>query len=159
MKDFKLYTKFNFAKCVHLSLLSVPEGNLCSSPEGIIRFIKPYLRELQENTIIPDYLTLVSIQTIENEEAGVHILTFTINDPEHFDDDDTAGITCLECLRDTFAYDPEACFGQAPKVNEFENLYTDDCLMEFSSEIPDPEEIEPDFTFNIEYITFQVYFD
>ena len=35
-----------------------------------------------------------------------------------------AGITCLECLRDTFAYDPEACFGQAPKVNEFENLYT-----------------------------------
>ena len=102
MKDFKLYTKFNFAKCVHLSLLSVPEGNLCFSPEGIIRFIKPYLRELQENTIIPDYLTLVSIQTIENEEAGVHILTFTINDPE---------------------------------------------------------EIEPDFTFNIEYITFQVYFD
>lgn len=72
MKDFKLYTKFNFAKCVHLSLLSVPEGNLCSSPEGIIRFIKPY-------------------------------------------------------LRDTFAYDPE--------------------------------EIEPDFTFNIEYITFQVYFN
>lgn len=114
MKDFKLYTKFNFAKCVHLSLLSVPEG--------IIRFIKPYLRELQEN--IPDYLTLVSIQTIENKEAGVHILTFTINDPEHFDDDDTAGITCLECLRNTFAYDPEACFGQAPKVNEFKNLYT-----------------------------------
>lgn len=76
MKDFKLYTKFNFAKCVHLSLLSVPEGNLCSSPEGISDFIKPYLQELQENTIIPDYLTLVSIQTIENEEAGVHILTF-----------------------------------------------------------------------------------
>lgn len=124
MKDFKLYTQFNFAKCVHLSLLSVPEGNLCSSPEGILDFIKPYLQELQENTIIPDYLTLVSIQTIDNQDAGVHILTFTINDPEHFDDDDTAGITCLECLRDTFAYDSEACFGQAPKVNEFENLYT-----------------------------------
>lgn len=127
MKDFKLYTPFNFAKCVHLSLLSVPEGNLCSSPEGISDFIKPYLQELQENTIIPDYLTLVSIQTINNQDAGVHILTFTINDPEHFDDDDTAGITCLECLRNTFAYDPE--------------------------------EIEPDSTFNIEYITFQVYFD
>lgn len=122
MKDFKLYTKFNFAKCVHLSLLSVPEGNLCSSPEGIIRFIKPYLRELQENTIIPDYLTLVSIQTIENEEAGVHILTFTINDPEHFDD--TASITCIECLRDTFAYDPEACFGQAPIITEFNSFFT-----------------------------------
>lgn len=56
MKDFKLYTQFNFAKCVHLSLLSVPEGNLCSSPEGISDFIKPYLQELQENTIIPDCL-------------------------------------------------------------------------------------------------------
>lgn len=31
---------------------------------------------------------------------------------------------CFECLRDIFPYDPEACFGQAPKVNEFENLYT-----------------------------------
>lgn len=93
MKDFKLYTKFNFAKGVHLSLISVPEGNLCSSPEGISDFIKPYLQELQENTIIPDYLTLVSIQTIENEEAGVHILTFAKNSTEHFDDDDTASIT------------------------------------------------------------------
>lgn len=45
------------------------------------------------------------------------------------------------------------------KAKESIYLNTDDCLMEFSSEIPDPEEIEPDFTFNIEYITFQVYFD
>lgn len=124
MKDFKLYTKFNFAKCVHLSLLSVPEGNLCSSPEGISDFIKPYLQELQDNTIIPDYLTLVSIQTIENEEAGVHILTFAKNSTEHFDDDDTASITCIECLRDTFAYDPEACFGQAPIITEFNSFFT-----------------------------------
>lgn len=113
MKDFKLYTEFNFAKCVHLSLLSVPEGNLCSSPEGISDFIKPYLQELQENTIIPDYLTLVSIQTIENEEAGVHILTFAKNSTEHFDD--TASITCFECLRDTF---------EDSIVNEFGSLYT-----------------------------------
>lgn len=124
MKDFKLYTKFNFAKCVHLTLISVPEGNLCSSPEGISDFIKPYLQELQENTIIPDYLTLVSIQTIENEEAGVHILTFAKNSTEHFDDDDTASITCIECLRDTFAYDPEACFGQAPIITEFNSFFT-----------------------------------
>lgn len=118
MKDFKLYTKFNFAKCVHLSLLSVPEGNLCSSPEGISDFIKPYLQELQDNTIIPDYLTLVSIQTIENEEAGVHILhilTFAKNSTEHFDDDDTASITCFECLRDTF---------EDSIVNEFGSFYT-----------------------------------
>ena len=124
MKDFKLYTKFNFAKCVHLSLIAVPEGNLCSSPEGISDFIKPYLQELQDNTIIPDYLTLVSIQTIENEEAGVHILTFAKNSTEHFDDDDTASITCFECLRDTFAYDPEACFGQAPIITEFNSFFT-----------------------------------
>lgn len=109
MKDFKLYTKFNFAKCVHLSLIA------CSSPEGISDFIKPYLQELQENTIIPDYLTLVSIQTIENEEAGVHILTFAKNNIEHFDDDDTASITCFECLRDTF---------EDSIVNEFGSLYT-----------------------------------
>lgn len=124
MKNFKLYTQFNFAKCIHLSLLSVPEGNLCSSPEGISDFIKPYLQELQENTIIPDCLTLVSIQTIENEEAGVHILTFAKNSTEHFDDDDTASITCIECLRDTFAYDPEACFGQAPIITEFDSFFT-----------------------------------
>lgn len=158
MKTSILTTDFNFAKSINLSLIAAPDA-YPSYPSGMLDFIKPYLQELQENTIIPDYLTLVSIQTIDNQDAGVHILTFTINDPEHFDDDDTAGITCLECLRDTFAYDPEACFGQAPKVNEFENLNTDDCLMEFSSEIPDPEEIEPDFTFNIKYITFQVYFD
>lgn len=50
MKDFKLYTKFNFAKCV-----------------------------------------------------------------EHFDDDDTASITCFECLRNTF---------EDSIVNEFGSLYT-----------------------------------
>lgn len=116
LKNFKLYTKFNFAECVHLTLISVPEGNLCFSPEGLsdfIDFINPYLQELQENTIIPDYLTLVSIQTIENEEAGVHILTFAKNSTEHFDD--TASITCFECLRDTF---------EDSIVNEFGSLYT-----------------------------------
>lgn len=119
MKDFKLYTEFNFAKCVHLTLIS-PEGNLCSFPEGISDFIKlysqdikPYLQELQENTIIPDYLTLVSIQTIENEEAGVHTLTFAKNSTEHFDD--TTSITCFECLRDTF---------KDSIVNEFGSFYT-----------------------------------
>lgn len=103
MKTSILTTDFNFA---NLSLIAAPDA-YPSYPSGMLDFIKPYLQELQENTIIPDYLTLVSIQTIDNQDAGVHILTFTINDPEHFDDDDTAGITCLECLRDTFAYDPE----------------------------------------------------
>ena len=123
MKTSILNTEFNFAKSINLSLIAAHKA-YPSYPQGIREFITPYLEELQNETIIPDYLTLVSLQTIDNQDAGVHILTFTINDPEHFDDDDTAGITCLECLRDTFAYDPEACFGQAPKVNEFENLYT-----------------------------------
>lgn len=123
MKTSILTTDFNFAKSINLSLIAAPDA-YPSYPSGMLDFIKPYLQELQENTIIPDYLTLVSIQTIDNQDAGVHILTFTINDPEHFDYEDILAGACLECLRDTFAYDPEACFGQAPKVNEFENLYT-----------------------------------
>ena len=121
MKTSILTTDFNFAKSINLSLIAAPDA-YPSYPSGMLDFIKPYLQELQENTIIPDYLTLVSIQTIQNEEAGVHILTFTINDPEHFDD--TASITCIECLRDTFAYDPEACFGQAPIITEFNGFFT-----------------------------------
>ena len=123
MKTSILTTDFNFAKSINLSLIAAPDA-YPYYPSGMLDFINPYLQELQENTIIPDYLTLVSIQTIDNQDAGVHILTFIINDPEHFNDDDTAGITCLECLRNTFAYDREACFGQAPKVKEFEYLYT-----------------------------------
>lgn len=122
MKTSILNTEFNFAKSINLSLIAAPKA-YPSYPQGMLDFIKPYLQELQENTIIPDYLTLVSIQTIDNQDAGVHILTFIINDPEHFDDDDTAGITCLECLRDTFAYDPEACFGQAPLIKRITTVF------------------------------------
>ena len=122
MKTSILTTDFNFAKSINLSLIAAPDA-YPSYPSGMLDFIKPYLQELQENTIIPDYLTLVSIQTIDNQDAGVHILTFIINDPEHFDDDDTAGITCLECLRDTFAYDPEACFGQAPLIKRITTVF------------------------------------
>ena len=120
MKTSILNTEFNFAKSINLSLIAAPKA-YPSYPSGMLDFIKPYLQELQENTIIPEYLTLVSIQTIENQDAGVHILTFTINDPEHFDN--TAEITCLECLRDTFAYDPEACFGQAPLIKRITTVF------------------------------------
>ena len=114
MKTSILTTDFNFAKSINLSLIAAPDA-YPSYPSGMLDFIKPYLQELQENTIIPDCLTLVSIQTIENEEAGVHILTFAKNSTEHFDDDDTASITCFECLRDTF---------EDSIVNEFGSLYT-----------------------------------
>ena len=123
MKTSILNTEFNFAKSINISLIAASD-TYPHFEQGILDFIKPYLQELQENTIISDYLTLVSIQTIDNQDAGVHILTFLINDPEAFEDNDSLNMACFECLRDTFLYDPEACFGHAPKVNEFENLYT-----------------------------------
>lgn len=122
MKTSILNTEFNFAKSINLSLIAAPKA-YPSYPQGIKEFITPYLKELQEQTIIPDYLTLVSLQTIDNDDAGVHILTFTINDPEAFDFDDTAEITCLECLRDVFPYDPEACFGQAPLIKRITTVF------------------------------------
>lgn len=122
MKTSILNTEFNFAKSINLSLIAAPKA-YPSYPQGIKEFITPYLEELQNKTIIPDYLTLVSIQTIDNQDAGVHILTFTINNPEAFDDDDTAKITCLECLRDIFPYDPEACFGQAPLIKRITTVF------------------------------------
>ena len=122
MKTSILNTEFNFAKNINLSLIAAPKA-YPSYPQGIREFITPYLEELQNKTIIPDYLTLVSLQTIDNDDAGVHILTFTINDPEAFDDDDTAEITCLECLRDIFPYDPEACFGQAPLIKRITTVF------------------------------------
>lgn len=122
MKTSILNTEFNFAKSINLSLIAAPKA-YPSYPQGIREFITPYLEELQNETIIPDYLTLVSIQTIDNQDAGVHILTFTINNPETFDDDDTAEITCLECLRDIFPYDPEACFGQAPLIKRITTVF------------------------------------
>lgn len=123
MRTSILNTEFNFAKSINLSLIAAPDA-YPSFEQGILDFIKPYLQELQEGQIIPDYLTLVSIQTIDNQDAGVHILTFIINDPEAFEDNDSLKMACFECLRDTFAYDPEAYFGQAPIITEFNSFFT-----------------------------------
>ena len=123
MRTSILNTEFNFAKSINISLIAAPDA-YPHFEQGILDFIKPYLQELQENTIIPEHLTLVSIQTIDNQDAGVHILTFIINDPKAFENNDSLNRACFECLRDIFFYDPEACFDHAPKVNQFENLYT-----------------------------------
>lgn len=123
MRTSILNTEFNFAKSINLSLIAAPDA-YPSFEQGILDFIKPYLQELQEGQIIPDYLTLVSIQTIDNQDAGVHILTFIINGPEAFENNDSLNISCFECLRDTFAYDPEACFGQAPIITKFNSFFT-----------------------------------
>lgn len=148
MKDFKLYTKFNFAKCVHLSLLSVPEGNLCSSPEGIIRFIKPYLRELQENTIIPDYPS-VPVNQITNK-----IITNLINYlPEY---------PWYEYIYNSNNQFDENLPELINAGNHFISLYinTDDCLIEFSTEQPDSSDnLCEDPPLITEGITFTIYFD
>lgn len=38
-------------------------------------------------------------------------------------------------------------------------INTDNCLIEFELEQPDPEDLEPDITFNADDITFKAYFD
>lgn len=55
-------TPFNFAKEIQCNFIT---KNNHSYPGGLPEFITPYLQELQENTIIPDYTTLISITTIE----------------------------------------------------------------------------------------------
>lgn len=75
MKTSILNTEFNFAKIINLSLIATTPNAYPSYPQGIKEFITPYLEALQD-TIIPDHLTLVSIQTIDHEDSGVHILTF-----------------------------------------------------------------------------------
>lgn len=47
-------TSFNFAKGIQCNFITKnnPEH---SYPGGLPEFITPYLQELQENTIIPDY--------------------------------------------------------------------------------------------------------
>lgn len=106
-------TSFNFAKEIQCNFITKNNPEY-AYPGGLSEFITPYLQELQ-NTIIPDYTTLISFTTIDNpDQNGIHMLTFLKNDPEHFDD--TASITCIECLR--------ACFGQAPIITEFNSFFT-----------------------------------
>lgn len=105
MRTSILTTDFNFAKSINLSLIAAPDI-YPSYPSGMLDFIKPYLQELQENTIIPDYLTLVSIQTIDHEERGFHLWTFTIKDPDTLTPEESLEIS--NQLHQVFPFDPEA---------------------------------------------------
>lgn len=71
MRTSILNTEFNFAKSINLSLIAAPDA-YPHFEQGMLDFIKPYLEELQNKTIIPDYLTLVSLQTIDNDDAGMN---------------------------------------------------------------------------------------
>lgn len=74
---------------------------------------------------VKDYINNNIIQLQELNGNGHYIANDNGDTIQvHFDDDDTASITCIECLRDTFAYDPEACFGQAPIITEFNSFFT-----------------------------------
>lgn len=85
-------TSFNFAKEIQCNFITKNSNLEHSYPGGLPEFITPYLQELQENTIIPDCTTLISITSIDNpDQDGIHILTFLKNDPKHFDDEDEDG--------------------------------------------------------------------
>lgn len=57
-------TSFNFAKEIQCNFITKnnPEH---SYPGGLPEFITPYLQELQENTIIPDYYYEISVTDVE----------------------------------------------------------------------------------------------
>lgn len=63
-----------------------------------------------------------TIKTSFNFAKEIQCNLITKNNLEHFDG--TASNACIECLRNTFAYDPETCFGQAPIITEFNSFFT-----------------------------------
>lgn len=72
--------KTEFAKSINLSLIAAPDAYPSFEQHGIKDYIYPILSEIQE-TQIPERLTLISINTIEHEEQGFHLWSFTIKDP------------------------------------------------------------------------------
>lgn len=73
--------------------------------QGIKDYIYPILSEIQE-TQIPEWLTLVSINTINHEEQGFRLWTFTIKDPDTLTPEESLEIS--NQLHQIFPFDPEA---------------------------------------------------
>lgn len=72
------------------------------SIHGLKDYIYPILSEIQE-TQIPERLTLISINTIDHEEQGFHLWSFTIKDPDTLTPEES-----LEISNQAFPFDPEA---------------------------------------------------
>lgn len=94
-------TSFNFAKEIQCNFITKnnPEH---SYPGGLPEFITPYLQELQENTIIPDYTTLISITTIDNPDIEGYTPTFI----EYYawDEDEDGPIQGIKLFKDFNIY-------------------------------------------------------
>lgn len=120
MRTSILNTEFNFAKSINISLIAAPDA-YPDFEQGILDFIKPYLQELQENTIIPERLTLISINTIDHEEQGFHIWSFTIKDPDTLTPEESLEIS--NQLHQVFPFDPEASL-EMPLIHIWSTLVT-----------------------------------
>lgn len=122
MRTIILNTKFEFAKSINLSLIAAPDA-YPDFEQGMLDFLNPYLEELSK-TPLPYDLLLTSVQTIDQDEQGIHILTFTIKDPKDFAEHPEVQKLILKILEQTFAHDPEACFNFAPQINQWDSHFT-----------------------------------
>jgi len=104
MRTSILNTEFNFAKSINLSLIAAPDP-YPHFEQGIKDYIYPILSEIQE-TQIPERLTLISINTIDHEEQGFHLWSFTIKDPDTLTPEESLEIS--NQLHQVFPFDPEA---------------------------------------------------
>lgn len=104
MRTSILNTEFNFAKSINLSLIAAPDVYPSFEQHGIKDYIYPILSEIQE-TQIPERLTLISINTIEHEEQGFHLWSFTIKDPDTLTPEESLEIS--NQLHQVFPFDPE----------------------------------------------------
>lgn len=116
-----------FASQVTLLQIQVNNTEPQSSQDyqsGIQNYAMPHIEQMLNETIIPDYTTLISIETKEIEDMGTHTWTFALNNIDELDEDDTLGVTLTECFQDIFPYDPQACFGYAPTIKYINGFFT-----------------------------------
>ena len=113
--------------CPDISLLQVELSEEPQSLEsyqmGMLEYITPIINKMANETIIPDYMQLISIDTKLQDYSGIHIWTFALNNPKDLDDDDTLEPTLIDCFKECFPYDSEACFAHGPQIKCLNDLF------------------------------------
>lgn len=116
----KYYSLFkqNFMKTINLNPSSLANAykNTTINPltwitnfedpqtQGILDYINPIIQDLEHGPI-PEYCTLISLTTLDNEEQGTHIFAFQIDNPDDFKEQEyLTGI-----FNQIFPLDPDAC--------------------------------------------------
>lgn len=89
----------------------------------MLEYITPIINQMVNETIIPDYTSLISIDTKIQDYSGIHIWTFALNNPEDLDNDETLKPTLIDCFKECFPYDSEACFAHAPQIKCLNGLF------------------------------------